>query len=89
MYRSVCIGVSKHLDPSINELPGAVRDARAVWAILKDNFTDLQDTCLLDEEAALERITEALRTTLLDAESEEVVIVFFAGHGIPSSTRHL
>jgi helicase len=74
-YRSVCIGVTKHEDPSINELPGAARDARAVWAVLKDNLPGIYDTLLLDKDATIARIQEVLQVILGDAESEDVVIV--------------
>lgn len=83
-YRIVCVGVGKHEDSTNAELPGASRDARAVWALLKDNIPSAQDALLLDEQATLPRVQAALQTSLGEAEDEDVVIVFFAGHGTPN-----
>jgi helicase len=83
-YRIVCVGVGKHEDPNIPELPGASRDARAVWALFKDNLPSTQDALLLDEQATLQRVRAALQTALGEAQDEDVVIVFFAGHGTPN-----
>ena len=34
------IGVAKYIDPGANELPGARRDATALWALFSDSLPE-------------------------------------------------
>jgi len=82
-FRAAFIGVNKHQDPGVPELGGAVRDAMALHALFADTFGDLDATLLLDGAATLEGIRTSLRSTLLDASEDDVVVITFAGHGTP------
>ena len=78
------IGVNKHEDPSIRELTGAVRDATAVWALFSDTFQDISATLLTDAQATSSAVRHAIDASLGDAESDDVVVLTFAGHGSPN-----
>src|SRR4051812_28056274 len=75
------MGVNRHQDPGIPELTGATRDARALHALFADTFADLSCDLLLDENANLRSIREALDRSLGQATEEDVVVLSFAGHG--------
>ncbi|WP_046658759.1 DEAD/DEAH box helicase [Lysobacter capsici] len=81
--KAVFVGVSKHLDPAINELSGAKRDAQALWALFSDTIDGLSPTLLLDEAATHERIQHSVLGTLQSATADDVVVISFAGHGSP------
>lgn len=80
---AVFVGVNKHLDPRINELTGAAKDATAIWALFKDSVSDMSDHRLLDSDATAANIRGALDATLGAASDADTVVVFFAGHGTP------
>lgn len=77
------IGVGKYIDSQARDLPGARRDATALWALFKDSITNLDERLLLDEKATIEAIREALNDTLKSATDKDSVIFYFAGHGTP------
>lgn len=79
----IFVGVNRHSDPGIPELTGAAKDATALWALFKDSVDGIVDRRLLDEEATSASIREALDASLGDADQDDTVIVFFAGHGTP------
>jgi helicase len=82
-YIAVFVGVNKQLDNTINELPGAKRDALALWSLFSDTFPDLGSTLLADEAATKEAASQAILQALDTASTEDVVILSFAGHGTP------
>jgi helicase len=75
------VGVNRHADPSIRELTGAVRDARALWALFGDTMPDISGSLLVDSQATAAAVRHAISVTLEDAEADDVVIFTFAGHG--------
>lgn len=75
------VGINRHDDESIPELTGAVRDATALWALFSDTLPTIQATLLVDAEARVATIRHALATTLGDAQSDDIVIFSFSGHG--------
>lgn len=79
----VFVGVNKHSDPGIPELTGARKDASALWALFKDSVDRIADVRLLDDEATLGSIRNALDASLGGANDDDTVIVSFAGHGTP------
>lgn len=81
--RVTFIGVNKHRDPDIPELNGARRDATALWALFTDTIPDLSARLLVDETATYEAVKQGIFDTLATAGENDVVIVFFAGHGTP------
>lgn len=78
------IGIDKYLDPEINELAGAVKDATALWALFSDTIPDIDSKLLCNEHATLENIKINLASCLTSAAADDIVIISFAGHG----TRH-
>jgi helicase len=79
--RAAFIGINKYSDPKIRELTGARRDATALWALFSDSLSDMDGQLIVDAEATLDRIRQALEHTLLSAEPEDVIILTFSGHG--------
>lgn len=83
---ALVVGVGKYSDPMTTPLPGATNDARRVYDLLtRDNgygFPKENVCLLLDEDATSERFRSAFARGLVDrARSNDVAVVFFAGHG--------
>lgn len=81
--KAVFVGINKQLDPTIDELTGAMRDARALWALFTDTIPYLSARLLTDQDATKEAASQAILQTLEGAEPDDVVIISFAGHGSP------
>lgn len=81
--KAVFVGINKQLDPTIDELTGAMRDALALWALFTDTLPDLSATLLIDHEATKDAVSQAILQTLTNAANDDVVIISFAGHGSP------
>lgn len=84
-YRGLFVGVDRYASEDISELSCAVRDASALHAVFEDTV-GAGGTLLTDGAATL----SALRTeldALEQASAEDVVVIFFSGHGAP--THHL
>jgi replicative superfamily II helicase len=77
------IGVAEYIDPRAPELPGARRDATAMWSLFADTLPDSDFKLILDKEATVENVKTALQETLVSADKEDSVIFYFAGHGSP------
>lgn len=75
------IGVDKHSDPLVPDLAGACRDAKALWALFTDTFADKDLANIVDEEATLNAIREALKESFGNASSNDFVVFAFSGHG--------
>lgn len=84
-FRGVFIGVDRYDSSEIGWLSCAGRDARAIHALFEDTLGD-GATLLVDEDATLSAIRDRLGE-LEQAEPDDVVVVFFSGHG--ASTHHL
>jgi len=77
------IGVNRYLDRNIRDLNGAGRDAIALWALFSDTIPEIDARLLINADANVHSIRQALRETLENATSDDTVIVFFSGHGSP------
>lgn len=77
------VGVADYLEPSISELPGARRDATALWALFADSLSDSDCKLILDKDATASGIKYALQETLSAAAPDDAVVFYFAGHGTP------
>ncbi len=77
------IGADKYLDATIRDLPGAKRDASALWALFADTFPRANNLLVEGSNATADRIKKALWNTLEAASEEDSVIFYFAGHGTP------
>lgn len=75
------IGINRYSNANIRDLTGAAKDATALWALFEDSIPGINGKLLLDEHATVHSIREVFDTTLGNATSEDVVILFFAGHG--------
>ena len=81
---AVVIGISNY--QNINALPEAVlNDARDVAAVLTSRdycgYEEQNLHLMLDEDATLIRIREALRKVTSASRPEDTVLIFFSGHG--------
>lgn len=75
------IGVNRYLDPNIRDLNGAGRDAIALWALFSDTIPEMDAGLLVNADANVHSIRQALQETLENATSDDTVILFFSGHG--------
>lgn len=81
--KAVFVGINKHLDATIPELSGARRDATALWALFTDTVDGLAARLLVDETAIQSEVSQAILGTLSAARETDVVVITFAGHGLP------
>ncbi len=86
---AVVIGVSKYKDHRIPSLNYAVKDAKAFydWLTSADGgqYSSSRVKFLADEEATTKNIKSALFNWLKKPIAEDMVTIFFAGHGSPES----
>ena len=85
---AVIIGINHYSDPAIKNLAYAKADAQAIYDVLTDpdigSFPPEQVTLLINEEATQRSIRSSIGTQLRRrAGEEDIVLVFFAGHGAP------
>jgi len=86
---AVIIGVSNYKDTRIPPLRYASEDAKSFydWVISPQGgkYPPSQTKLLLNNEATGRKIKDALYTWLKQALEEDVVAIYFAGHGSPES----
>jgi uncharacterized caspase-like protein len=86
---AVVIGISQYADTQIPSLRYANADARAMydWLVSPSGgqYAPARVKLLLDREATGTSIRDALFEWLRQAIEEDVVVIFFAGHGSPDS----
>lgn len=77
------VGVGRYSDPNIRDLVGSTRDAKALHGLFFDSVTDPTRTLtlLVDQDATVANIQNALANTLGAATEEDTVIFSFSGHG--------
>jgi helicase len=75
------IGVDKHIDSDIRDLTGAVRDAKALWALFSDTIPEIKANLILNEYATTEAVLHAISNSLNEANPEDTIIISFSGHG--------
>lgn len=92
---AVVIGVSRYKDPGIPALQFAERDAQAMRDFLLSptggNFAADKILYLVNEDANLKNIRTALYTFLTAPRADDLVFIYFAGHGSadPNDRRNL
>jgi uncharacterized caspase-like protein len=88
-FWAVVIGVSEYSDSRIPSLRYASADATAMYDWLVSpaggRYAPARVKLLLDREATAANIRDALFSWLRQAIEEDVVLIFFAGHGSPDS----
>lgn len=86
---AVVIGVSDYADSRIPKLRYAANDAQALhdWLVSPSGgrYAPARVKLLLNRNATTAAIKEALYTWLRQAIEEDVVVIYFAGHGSPDS----
>jgi uncharacterized caspase-like protein len=87
---AVIVGISKYRDERLN-LKYAHRDAQALYELLLKpsggGFAADHVVKLIDEEATTAEVTRALRTFLKRPAKEDIVLLYFAAHGMPDPER--
>ena len=87
---AVVVGISEFQDPQIPDLRYADEDAKAFHAFLLSEWAGLggfrpeNTLLLLNEEATYRALRSAILTFLSRATEDDIVIIYFAGHGAPS-----
>jgi hypothetical protein len=89
---AVVIGVANYADTRIPSLRYASKDAKAFhdWAVSPTGgkYAPARVRLLLDEQSTGANIKDALFNWLGQALEEDVVTIYFAGHGSPQSPDH-
>jgi hypothetical protein len=90
---AVVVGVSQYHDSRINPLHYADADARAFYDFLRSDqaglggFKDENVKLLLNDQANYRNVRSALFTFLKGATDDDVVVIYFAGHGAADPER--
>jgi uncharacterized caspase-like protein len=90
---AVIVGVSKYADDQITPLDYADDDARALYHFFTSEsaglggFKEENVLLLLNEQATYREIRTALFTFLKGATEDDLVVIYFAGHGMPDPDR--
>jgi hypothetical protein len=90
---AVVVGVSQYHDARINPLRYADADARAFYDFLRSDraglggFKDENIKLLLNADANYRSLRSALFTFLKGATDDDVVVIYFAGHGAADLER--
>ena len=85
VLRLLVVGVSQYEDPKF-DLPLARPDAAAIAAFFEKNklFVSVDSNKLYDGNATKMGISEALNSLVNRAAPGDVLLVYFAGHGVRS-----
>jgi len=80
---AVVIGINNYQSENINDLGYAVEDAKSIAELLKSKFNFPEDNVhlILDENATRDYIKDKLYTIVMNANENDRIIVFYAGHG--------
>ena len=88
---AVVIGISEYSNPLIKNLSYADRDARDFAEFLKTpaggGFEPEHMKILLNKDATLQNVKQALYNFLRQTIDKDLVIIYFAGHGAPEPTN--
>lgn len=88
---AVVIGVGEYATEGVPDLEYAAADARAVRDFLRSDaagaFRDDHVLYLEDDEATARALRQALFVFLQQADWDDLVVIYFAGHGVPDPQR--
>lgn len=88
---AVVIGIGDYEDPLIADLDFAAADARAIYDFLRSDaagaFEEDRILLLTDGEATGSAMRDALFGFLQQAKWNDLVVIYFAGHGAPDPNR--
>ncbi len=82
---AVIVGVKKFQDTNIPSLTISDKDAKDFYQFLKESekyFSKTHITLLLNENATRANVSKALRNGLIGARKNDIVIMYFSGHGM-------
>ncbi len=87
---ALLIGVS-HYEPGLNPLPSAVKDVKAMQQVLlhPEIGEFLQTDVTLLENPTKPIMEEAIEHLFTDRHKDDLVLLFFSGHGIKDDTGRL
>jgi hypothetical protein len=84
----ICIGINDYDDPGL-KLGSAAKDAEQIFAALQkhcvgpyNRFAAARGELILNKDATRERVRKAIQTTRDKLKLGDLIVVFFAGHGI-------
>jgi len=80
--RALLVGINNYQNPN-NNLNGCVNDVKNMWNLLKSNFGFRNDDIrmLVDDRATKEGIITRLKWMVTNAQSGDVLIFHYSGHG--------
>ncbi|MBW4659763.1 MAG: caspase family protein [Drouetiella hepatica Uher 2000/2452] len=85
---ALLVGVSEY-EPGLNSLPGAVRDIEAVQRVLRHpEMGSFDDVKMLSNPDPL-AMQEAIEALFLDRAKNDLILLFFSGHGIKDESGML
>lgn len=86
---AVVIGIGQYESPDIPDLEFAKADAQSVYDFLKSDAAGPFDDVLFlsDEQATGAAMREALFVFLQQADWNDLVVIYYAGHGAPDPNR--
>ena len=79
-YYALIVGVDKYSNPW-TPLKNAVKDAKAVEAILKQKYKFDKFITLYDEQASRQEIIDKFEWLLANAKDKDNVFIYYSGHG--------
>ena len=82
---AVIVGVRQFQDPDVPSLTISDKDAKDFYQFLKESekyFAKSHITLLLNEDATRANVSQALRNGLMGARRNDIVIIYFSGHGM-------
>jgi WD40 repeat protein len=87
LYR-ICIGINDYQDPTL-KLGAATQDARDMFDSLarhcvgeSNRYGTAMGELILDKEATHDRVTKALTKAIKNTKPGDLLVIFFAGHGV-------
>jgi uncharacterized caspase-like protein len=89
MLHAVLVGIDRYTDPDIRALRYARADAEALGKLFEERIhpAERRVRLLLDENATKSNVMVAIGDTLPKVVTkDDVVVLFFAGHGSPETT---
>ncbi len=89
---AVLVGVARYKDPAL-ELRYADRDIEEFWKLLQTprcgEFIDAHVRKLVNDQATMAEILRALRSFLHSASEDDLVFIYFSGHGMRDPQRQV
>jgi formylglycine-generating enzyme required for sulfatase activity len=81
MKYALIIGNDKYTDPKLSQLKTPVNDARKLASVLRDPEIGNFDEAILLINKTEKEIRRAISTFLVDKTSDDLVLLYFSGHG--------